>query len=198
MYLGFDQWMGSMKQPIILHGTLRFEEPCIFFLFFSPEDMFHWFYREKKGGGEKGRESDRETSMWEGNINQLPPVSTLIWNRTCNLLVHRAMFQLAEPPPGQGPVYFQVCLTLLNFNKKMKQIRAILQGFWLVRIFKKSYITIGCPCFALSRPWDCLVRWDCRWEVWRLLCIGYLSNTSTCFSFQVPGFCCVGIVDLYD
>ena len=54
------------------------------------------------------RETERvhihETSMWERNINQLPPICLLMG--TCNLLVYGTILQSTEPPIQGNHTFF--------------------------------------------------------------------------------------------
>ena len=50
------------------------------------------------------REREKETLMWERNIDQLTPVPALTRDQTHNLLVHGMMLQPTETP-GQGSVH---------------------------------------------------------------------------------------------
>ena len=64
---------------------------CSFFIY-SPEDLFIDLRNTGKGERERGRERE------ERNIDQLPPVYTLIGDQTCNLLVHgQCSNQLSHP-----------------------------------------------------------------------------------------------------
>ena len=58
--------------------------------------------REREGkrewGGERKREWERETLMWEKSIDQLPPVCTLTQDRTLDFLVYGTMLQPTDPP----------------------------------------------------------------------------------------------------
>ena len=56
-----------------------FNSKLLIYLFYSsPEDMFLLI-------SERGKEKERETLMWERNIDQLPPMRALTGDQTCNL-----------------------------------------------------------------------------------------------------------------
>ena len=54
-----------------------------FYYFVNPHPRICLLILERKEGGE--RETERETSMWERNINGLPPLHTLTGDWTCSL-----------------------------------------------------------------------------------------------------------------
>ena len=69
-----------------------------FFFFFNPHLRICFLILERGVNREGGRERKRETSMWERNIDQLPPVCALTGEQTHNLLVFGTMLQPTEPP----------------------------------------------------------------------------------------------------
>ena len=56
-------------------------------------------FREKESG--VGEEGERETPMWERNIDGLPPTFALTRNQTRNHLLCDTTLQSTQPP-GQG------------------------------------------------------------------------------------------------
>ena len=84
----------TLKYPSNLSSP-SFQKREIIFFKSSLEDIFMDFRkggrREREGGREKERERKRErerkTSMWEINVNRLPPLCMLLTgDQTCNLI----------------------------------------------------------------------------------------------------------------
>ena len=71
-------------------------------------------FRDRQEGTERERERerqrDRETERQRDR--SVAPVHTLTGNQTCNLLVHRTMFQHTEPPgQREGNTVFKLHTT---------------------------------------------------------------------------------------
>ena len=71
-------WPTTQTWALTGNWTLAFP------LSYTSESNIYWFYRERKAGIERGR----ETLIWERNIDQLPLVCDLTKDRICNLVMY--------------------------------------------------------------------------------------------------------------
>ena len=74
------------------------------YYFFNPHLRIWLSILEKEG-------RENETSVWERNIDWLPPVHASTGDWTHNLLVYQMTFQPTDPPS-------QVCIVIFYFRKE--------------------------------------------------------------------------------